>query len=417
MKGIAAYVVTLAAVVFWTAGVQSAAPANAGSNGVSVVTTFNSVSLTASGKAASAMLELGTDSNYGLLIPDRRKKSHKFNVTGLWPATKYYYRITFSNASGKPIATTKGSFTTAVVGPANVSAANGRFLLNGAPAFVTAAMAFNVCPDQAVVDANAQLGLSVMIRNSGFSCPQSQDPEVWTSMLHTVLSKAGQMWWAEVQPPNVPATGPNGFPELLQWNAPRGFSYAPTLAISCDSQGLGEPELFDTVKKESARGPVLYQTFLRNRIGGSRMNCLTGPALSRLFWTVVAAGGGGLVFITQEGPFPGRGGNDPVTVNSDVAVQAKKQSLELAALQPALLAPAVSASAEGPLRVSAHRYRGATYVLAVNSGQNTARGVIRIKGSKAKVARVWRERRTVAVKSGSITDTLEPTEHHIYILR
>jgi hypothetical protein len=69
--------------------VQTATPATRSAAAVRVNATLNTAVLSFASTAPSrALLRLGTDTTYGLMVSDRLKARHSIRVSGLAPATK-----------------------------------------------------------------------------------------------------------------------------------------------------------------------------------------------------------------------------------------------------------------------------------------------------------------------------------------
>ena len=70
---------------------------------------------------------------------------------------------------------------------------------------------------------------------------------------------------------------------------------------------------------------------------------------------------------------------------------------EMVALAPALLSPVAKAnwSTDGPVRIGARRYNGATYVIAANTSTSEATASFSLPGLGGHALRVFRDGRTV----------------------
>jgi len=78
-------------------------------------------------------------------------------------------------------------------------------------------------------------------------------------------------------------------------------------------------------------------------------------------WLAIAGGARGIGYFPDHWQAP-------------VAQAVTQLNAEISALGPALLAPSTPATASaGPVRVDAHRFNGATYVIAVNTGSRRSR--------------------------------------------
>lgn len=122
-------------------------------------------------------------------------------------------------------------------------------------------------------------------------------------------------------------------------------------------------------------------------------------------WLAVAGGARGIGYF-------------PDNWQPSVAQEIGRIDREIAALAPALLAPAVpvQADASGAVKVGARRYDGATYVIAVNSSFSHARGSFTVDGVGSATARVFGEGRSVPVVNGTIVDWFRGLAVHVYVV-
>jgi hypothetical protein len=101
----------------------------------------------------------------------------------------------------------------------------------------------------------------------------------------------------------------------------------------------------------------------------------------------------------------------------DIRAEVRLTNREILALAPALLAPVSQASwsPEGPVRVAARRYNGATYVVAVNTSTSPASASFSVPGLSGRALRVFREGRTVKPFGDLVTDKLPGLGVAVYV--
>jgi len=102
----------------------------------------------------------------------------------------------------------------------------------------------------------------------------------------------------------------------------------------------------------------------------------------------------------------------------DIRTEVRQTNREIVALAPALLSPNadVSWSADGPVRIAAHRYNGALYVVAVNSSTAPANASFAVPGLASRKLRVFREGRTVSPMGDLVTDKLPGLGVSVYVV-
>jgi hypothetical protein len=341
---------------------------------------------------------------------DRAKIKHVVTVSGLLPNTAYDALITATDKSGKTVKT-KVTFRTAAPGsaPATVTTRGNKLLLNGSPWFMTAAPVSGGCPASEVIKANADLGVLALIRNSGFTCEETSDPAEWASILDGRMK--GLTFWMEHAPAYDVSSKPNAFPESLNWTGSMSpFPSAPTITRACSATGLGEPVLYDTVRRASLNKPTVYSLELISELRPAFKNCLTGADLSRVFWLTVAAGGDGFAFVTQEAAKTDANGNGPVIINADVQTQLKTSLRQMATLGPCILAGrplTIKTDQKSAVKVAAWKYGKTICIIAGNSKDTPERKTFSIPGmSGTELARVfWKNRNLKIGSEGVITET------------
>lgn len=102
----------------------------------------------------------------------------------------------------------------------------------------------------------------------------------------------------------------------------------------------------------------------------------------------------------------------------DIRAEVRLTNREILALAPALLAPAAQASwsAEGPVRVAARRFNGATYVVAVNTSTSPATASFSVPGLGGRSLRVFRDGRMVSPLGDLVVDKLPGLGVAVYVV-
>jgi hypothetical protein len=88
---------------------------------------------------------------------------------------------------------------------------------------------------------------------------------------------------------------------------------------------------------------------------------------------------------------------------------------EVAALGGALLAPAVAASATGPVFAAARSMSGALYVFAVNPTRTATRATATVEGLGGRAGTVLEEGRSVTASGNAFSDDFGPLAVHLYV--
>jgi len=101
----------------------------------------------------------------------------------------------------------------------------------------------------------------------------------------------------------------------------------------------------------------------------------------------------------------------------DIRAEVRLTNRELLALAPALLSPVAQASwsANGPVRIGARRYNGATYVVAVNTSTSEATASFTVPGLGGRTLRVFREGRVVKPMGDVVVDKLPGLGVAVYV--
>ena len=101
----------------------------------------------------------------------------------------------------------------------------------------------------------------------------------------------------------------------------------------------------------------------------------------------------------------------------DIRTEIRLVNREIAALAPALLGPVgrVSAAADSKVRITARRYNGATYVIAVNTSTSPVKATFAVQGLAGRKLRVFRDGRAVSSYGDIVADTLPGLGVAVYV--
>jgi hypothetical protein len=102
----------------------------------------------------------------------------------------------------------------------------------------------------------------------------------------------------------------------------------------------------------------------------------------------------------------------------DIRSEVRLTDREILALAPALLSPVAKAnwSADGPVRIGARRYNGATYVVAVNTSTSDATATFSLPGIGGRPLYVFRDGRMVRPLGDLVADKLPGLGVAVYVL-
>ncbi len=121
-------------------------------------------------------------------------------------------------------------------------------------------------------------------------------------------------------------------------------------------------------------------------------------------WLAIAGGADGI------GYFPNRW-------RGAIGNEIGRTNREIQSLAPALLAPQVPASSDAPaVRVSARSLNGALYVIAVNTGYDTAQAKISVDGIAGRSATVVDDGAVVGSDDTGFSDTFGPLAAKVYVI-
>jgi hypothetical protein len=133
-------------------------------------------------------------------------------------------------------------------------------------------------------------------------------------------------------------------------------------------------------------------------------------------FNAVISGATGIIY------FPQRigGGFLYDNMNASIEAEMKNVNARLERIGPALMSARDPGTAgitvTGSLRATWRRYGGKTYFIVLNNSTSSVTATMTTNGVSASVASVDGESRSVAIKSGKITDTFKPMQAHVYVV-
>lgn len=283
--------------------------------------------------------------------------------------------------------------------------AGSRITLNGRTFFPIISQVYSL-PDARWVADNSALGVNALLWGNG-GCPRDA-----TSAAQVRAVLQGALLW--VTKAGACPTAAE-IPEAVELNPAIRIigGSIPWGGVKCHGVvGNTATNLFHTLLLASQQKPTIYRTDISREIVPGRKSCTSGADVRVAFWTAVAAGVAGLEFMAFVPGYE----IDPnvVMVEPDVRAAAATFAARLKALEPMILngmrLPGLGIASK-TTRFGAWRFKGATYVVAVNSGATRALAKIRVAGLKAMV--LW-ESKTLRLADGVLLDELPPYGVRLY---
>lgn len=383
---------------------------------VSVDAQLNSASFSVrSDPSAAVSVATGTDSTNLFPKNDPVKRAmHEITISPLAPDTLYFYRV--RSVSPKGVVTSKtGRFMTGQMQRPTLSMSESGYLLNGVRTFPIMALAFDECPSQQVVSDDAVMGVQYLYHNTWYGCTPN-DPNqslTWLTAdaLHALLG--GQMGWIQDGPRR--GYNPPEAPPLPSWdNLQQLVSLQGTLntipatpeLVSCSTAPL--VQFYQRPKGAAQNGPALFQIRVTSTYGPNT-NCLTAQKAAPVIWGPLMAGADGELLVTQLDS------GTSVSVNSNSQVALGAQAKHLAALYPCLFGGTsyTASSNNADVKVIARKWGGGTCVVALNFGDQPETVGLKLPTGSVTAKVEW-ENRSVAAKSGTLTDRFAPYQLHVY---
>jgi hypothetical protein len=392
---------------------------------------------------ATSRVVYGLDAPVVWTAPTVSGTAHTATVSGLTAASTYHLDVTATTADGRSSVSQFLLTTPALFGPVRASTGNGAVLLDGQPAFPK--LVWGQCPD--AVAGNLAVGIDFFMGNG---CGNSSQLATWLSgsafaigdAKETASARAGSVGtflpdeWDTHLPNDFSAAdanrlippSPGSGPRFLTLTnhfyrhaapLPQGRGMYPGLAASADVLGFDLYPLQNWCRFDSfgdvfdsqldlvalARGKPTFQW-----IEARQMDCSgaeldpTPETLRAEAWLSIAGGAHAI------GYFPN---NWSDTVGAAIA----QVNHEISTLTPALVEPAIAASAslDSTVRVGARDHNGAVYVIAVNASRAPSTATITVPALVNRTLVSLDGRYKVEAKDGAFTASLAPLEACIYI--
>jgi hypothetical protein len=394
-------------------------------------------------EATSSRVVYGLDAPVIWTAPTVSGTTHQATVSGMTAASTYHLDVAATTADGRSAVSQFLLTTPSLFGPVHASTANGAILLDEQPSFPR--IVWNQCPD--AVAGNLAVGIDFFMGNG---CGSSAQLATWLSgsafaigdARETATARAGALGtflpdeWdthlpndfsaadaARLIPPS-PGSGPRFLTLTNHFYSraaplPQGRGMYPGLAASADVLGFDLYPLQNWCRFDSfgdvfdsqldlvalARGKPTFQW-----IEARQMDC-SGPPLDPTpetlraeAWLSIAGGAHAI------GYFPN---NWSAAVGTEIA----QVNHELSTLAPALVEPAIAASASlgSTVKVGARDHNGAVYVIVVNASRTPASATITVPALVDRPLVTLDGGNGATAKGGAFDVTLAPLEARIYI--
>jgi hypothetical protein len=394
-------------------------------------------------EAASSRVVYGLDVPVVWSAPTVSGTTHQLTVAGLVPASSYKLDVTATSADGRSGVAQFVLTTPALFGPVHASTGNGAILLDGQPAFPK--LVWDQCPD--AVGGNLAVGIDFFMGNgcgssaqlatwvsgSAYAIGDAKEsasaragavgtflPDEWDTHLPNDFSAADA---AHLIPPS-PGSGPRFLTLTNHFYShaaplPQGRGMYPALVSTADVLGFDLYPLQNWCRFDSfgdvfnsqldlvalARGKPTFQW-----IEARQMDCSgaeldpTPETLRAEAWLSIAGGAHAI------GYFPN---NWSPAVGAEIA----EVNHEISTLTPALVEPAIAASASlgSTVKVGARDHNGAVYVIVVNASRTAASATITVPALVDRTLVTLDGQNRATAKGGAFDVTLAPLEARVYI--
>jgi hypothetical protein len=180
---------------------------------------------------------------------------------------------------------------------------------------------------------------------------------------------------------------------------------APGLAVQRLAQWSGGKREFAVIEASDQQLP-----------GHPEYPGVTADQFRSEVFNAVISGATGIIY------FPQRigGGFLYDNMNSSIEAEMKSVNARLTRIGPALMSArdpsTVGITVTGSLRATWRKYGGKTYFVVLNNSTSSVTATMTTKGVSASSASVDGESRSVAIKTGKITDTFKPMQAHVYVV-
>jgi hypothetical protein len=394
-------------------------------------------------EAASSRVVYGLDVPVVWSAPTSPATTHQLTVSGLEPASSYKLDVTATTADGRSGISQFVLTTPALFAPVHASTANGAVLLDGQPSFPK--LVWNQCPD--AVSGNLAVGIDFFMGNG---CGSSAQLATWLSgsayaigdAKETASARAGALGtflpdeWdthlpndftaadaARLIPPS-PGSGPRFLTLTNHFYShaaplPQGRGMYPALVATSDVLGFDLYPLQNWCRFDSfgdvfdaqldlvalARGKPTFQWIEARQMDCSGADLDPTPETLRAEAWLSIAGGAHAI-----GYFPN---NWSPAVGAEIA----EVNHEISTLAPALVEPAIAASASlgSTVKVGARDHNGAVYVIVVNASRNAASATITVPALVDRELVTLDGQHKASARGGAFDVTLAPLEARVYI--
>jgi hypothetical protein len=394
-------------------------------------------------EAATSRAVYGLDVPLVWTAPTVSGTTHQVTLSGLVPASSYKLDVTATTADGRSGVSQFVLTTPTLFEPVHASTGNGAILLNGQPSFPK--LVWDQCPD--AVAGNLAVGIDFFMGNG---CGSSAQLATWLSgtaytvgdAKETASERAGAIGtflpdeWDTHLPNNFSAAdaarlippSPGSGPRFLTLTnhfysraapLPQGRGMYPGLVATADVLGFDLYPLQNWCRFDSfgdvfdsqldlvalARGKPTFQW-----IEARQMDCSgaeldpTPETLRAEAWLSIAGGAHAI------GYFPN---NWSPAVGAEIA----QVNHEVSTLTPALVEPAIAASASlgSTVKVGARDHNGAVYVIVVNASRTAASATITVPALVDRTLVTLDGEHKATAKGGAFDVTLAPLEARIYV--
>jgi hypothetical protein len=368
---------------------------------------------------------------------------HEATVSGLSFSSSYVLYVTATAEDGQSALADYLLTTPAVTGRVHVTTDDGTILYDGQPSFPR--MVWAQCPDG--VAGNLAVGIDMFMGNgcgsgsqlaswlgqSALTLADTRDdakdragtvgthlPDEWDTRLPDDFTTAQ----AEKIAPRSPGSGPrfltltNHFYSRAE-PLPQGRGMYPALVSTADVVGFDLYPLQNWCRYDSfhdvfdsqidlvalARGKPTFQW-----IEARQMDCFgpqldpTPETLRAEAWLSIAGGAHAIGYF-------------PNNWSAEVGAAIARTNHEIQTLIPALVEPAIAASASlgSFVKVGARNHNGAVYVIAVNASRSATTSTITVPALGDRMLRTLDGQHSVLAAGGSFTDSFGPLEARVYI--
>jgi hypothetical protein len=407
------------------------------------LTPFSATFAWRTSEAATSRVVYGLDVPVVWSAPTALGTAHQLTVTGLVPASSYKLDVAARTADGRSGVSQFVLTTPALFGPVHASTGNGAVLLDGQPSFPK--LVWNQCPD--AVAGNLTVGIDFFMGNG---CGSSAQLATWLSgtayaigdAKESASARAGAIGtflpdeWDTYLPNNLTAAGvasrippsTGSGPRFLTLTnhfyshaapLPQGRGMYPALAASADVLGFDLYPLQNWCRFDSfgdvfdsqldlvalARGKPTFQWIEARQMDCSGADLVpTAETLRAEAWLSIAGGAHAI------GYFPN---NWSPAVGAEIA----EVNHEISTLAPALVEPAIAASASlgSTVKVGARDHNGAVYVIVVNASRTAASATITVPALVDRTLVTHDGQHKATAKDGAFDVTLAPLEARVYI--